>query len=412
MNSNLLNEIESYVFDYYKVNAPAENIYHNLSHIQNVVKMVEEIGAGSNLSKSEIEILKIAAWFHDIGHMKTWGGHEEIGANFAAEYLTKKNYPSEGIKKVTECILSTQMPHHPKNILQEVICDADIAHIGTKDFFDQSDLLKLEIEKRETRKLSDIEWLKKNIDFLTKNKFFTKYAKVRFDEKKNSNLLKVQKKYKKKMEKKNQEKTKDDKLAIEKEKLAKKKADAKKSDRGIETMFRNIIRTHVSFSSMADSKANIMISVNTLLLGAVFTILARKLDTNPYLIVPTVVLTIVSLTTLIMAVRVTRPTISSGIFTKEDIKNKNTNLLFFGNFYKMNLKDFTWGMEEMMEDKDFLYGSMIKDFYYLGQVLGKKYKILRLCYTIFMYGISISALLFGIFVWLHPNTIGLENIIE
>ena len=81
-------------------------------------------------------------------------------------------------------------------------------------------------------------------------------------------------------------------------------------------MFRNVMRTHVSFSSMADSKANIMISVNTLLFGAVFTILARKLDTNPHLIIPTIVLTIVSLVTLIMAVRVTRPSISSGLFTE------------------------------------------------------------------------------------------------
>ena len=165
-------------------------------------------------------------------------------------------------------------------------------------------------------------------------------------------------------------------------------------------MFRNVMRTHVSFSAMADNKANIMISVNTLLIGAVFTILAGKLDTNPHLIVPTIVLTIVSLVTLVIAVRVTRPTISSGLFSESDIKERKANLLFFGNFYKMNLKDFTWGMEEMMEDKDFLYGSMIKDFYFLGQVLGKKYKLLRLCYTIFMYGITLAALLFGLFIWL------------
>ena len=141
-----------------------------------------------------------------------------------------------------------------------------------------------------------------------------------------------------------------------------KAADSKKSDRGIETMFRNVMRTHVSFSSMADGKASIMISVNTLLLGAIFTILASKLDANPYLIIPSVVLTIVSLTTLVFAVLVTRPSISSGVFTRKDIENKDTNLLFFGNFHKMNLDDFTWGMTEMMEDKNYLYGSMIKDF--------------------------------------------------
>jgi len=168
-------------------------------------------------------------------------------------------------------------------------------------------------------------------------------------------------------------------------------------------MFRNTMRTHVSFSSMADSKANIMISVNTLLLGAIATILARKLDTNPHLIIPTLSLSLVSLTTLIFAILVTRPKITSGTFTKEDIENKRANLLFFGNFYNMNLENFTWGMLEMMNDKDYLYGSMIKDFYFLGQVLGKKYKNLRICYSIFMYGFIISILLFVVFIALNPG---------
>ncbi len=412
MESNFILEIENYIFDYYKRNAPAENVYHNLTHVKNVVELVKEIGKNTNVTDDEIEMLVISAWFHDIGHIKTWKGHEEVSAELAKEYLSGKNYPAEKIKKITNCIIATKIPHQPNNVLEEIICDADIAHIGSDDFDDQSELLKLEIEKRENKEISELDWLEKNINFLSKNKFFTKYAKLKFDEKKNANLLKLKKRLKKKLEKKNKKKVTDEKLKVEKEKLDRKTASSKKADRGIETMFRNVMRTHVSFSSMADSKANIMISVNTLLLGAVFTILIRKLDTNPQLIVPTIVLTLVSLITLIMAVKVTRPSISSGLFTKDDIKNKKVNLLFFGNFYKMNLKDFTWGMQEMMEDKNFLYESMIKDFYYLGQVLGKKYKLLRLCYTVFMYGITLSAILFALSVWMFPDSAGINNLIN
>lgn len=412
MSSKILNEIENFIFNYYKENAPPENVYHNLAHTRNVVNAVREIGINSEISEADLEIVKIAAWFHDIGHIQVCEGHEEVSAEFANDYLTKIGYPQDSIKKVMDCILATRIPHNPHNLLEEIICDADIIHIGSKDFFDQSELLRIELERRENKKIPESAWLNKSLEFLEKNKFFTKFAKIKYDERKNSNLLKVKKKIKKKLDKKSEAKAKGDKLALEKEKLAKKNADSKKADRGVETMFRNVMRTHVSFSSMADSKANIMISVNTLLLGAVFTILVRKLDTNPQLIVPTIALTIVSLVTLILAVRVTRPSISSGVFTKDDIKNKKANLLFFGNFYKMNLNDFTWGMHEMMEDRDFLYGSMIKDFYYLGQVLGTKYKLLRLCYTIFMYGITISALLFALFVWLFPNPTDINNLID
>jgi len=184
------------------------------------------------------------------------------------------------------------------------------------------------------------------------------------------------------------------------------------ADRGIETMFRNVIRTHVEFSAMADSKANIMISVNTLVLTAIIALLARNLDTNPHLIIPTIVLTIVSLTTLILATFVTRPKITDGVFTEEDIKNKKTNLLFFGNFYKMKLDIFSWGMKEMMKDKEFLYSSMIVDFYYLGQVLGRKYNFLNICYSIFIYGMIISVLLFTIAIILAPVATDLGPIIE
>jgi len=192
MKDSILSQIENYVFEYFKNNAPAENVYHNISHVQFVVNMVKEISDKTGVSEEDLEILQISAWFHDLGHIKTWEGHEEVSAKLAEKYLNDINYPKASIKKVVGCILATRIPHKPNNLLEEIICDADIAHIGTKDFFDLSDLLKLEIETRKNKKLPDSEWLNKNIEFLTKSKFFTKYAKKTFEETKNTNLLKLQ----------------------------------------------------------------------------------------------------------------------------------------------------------------------------------------------------------------------------
>jgi hypothetical protein len=163
---------------------------------------------------------------------------------------------------------------------------------------------------------------------------------------------------------------------------------------------------------MADTKANIMISVNTLILTIIVSIMIRKLDTNPHLILPTALLTLTSLITLVYAILVTRPKVTSGIFTEEDVNQKKVNLLFFGNFHKMPLKDFNWGMKEMIKDKDFLYDNMISDFYYLGQVLGQKYQKLRVCYTIFMYGVIISVVAFAIAFILNPGGTDLGPLIE
>ncbi len=78
----------------------------------------------------------------------------------------------------------------------------------------------------------------------------------------------------------------------------------------------------------------------------------------------------------------------------------------------MSLKDFTWGMQELISDKDYLYSSMITDFYYLGQVLGKKYKKLRICYTFFMYGVIISVIAYAVAFILFPEGTNFGPIIE
>ncbi|MFC2084439.1 Pycsar system effector family protein, partial [Bacteroidota bacterium] len=386
---------------------------HSINHVKDVVKATKKIGEVSELSSDELEIVQISAWFHDIGYNNSFEKHEEKSVESAHNFLSSINYPQEKINKVTSAIMATKIPQSPKNSIEEVLCDADLCHLGTIDFFDKSELFRIELERRLGKTFSDYEWLQNTIDFFSQQKFFTEYVKRKYQQQRNENLLKLQKKLRKKLKKKESEDIKGERIQIEKEKLQGKKDFDKKADRGIETMFRNVMRTHVEFSSMADSKANIMISVNTLLLGAIATILARKLDTNPHLVIPTLVLSIVSLTTLIFGILVTRPTVTSGRFNKEDIEKKRANLLFFGNFHSMNLKDFTWGMKELMNNKDYLYGSMIKDFYYLGQVLGKKYKYLRICYSIFMYGFILSIIVFAIFIALNPDTpTNLDNILE
>lgn len=173
-----------------------------------------------------------------------------------------------------------------------------------------------------------------------------------------------------------------------------KKAKELTPTRGIETMFRTTAKNHMELSAIADNKANIMISINSIVLSVMVSVLIRKLEEYPHLTVPSLLLTLVCLTTIVTSILATRPNVTKGKFKPEDITNKKANLLFFGNFHKMSLQDYRWGMMEMLKDADYLYGSMIKDIYYLGCVLGKKYRLLRLSYTIFMFGFVISILAF------------------
>jgi len=177
-----------------------------------------------------------------------------------------------------------------------------------------------------------------------------------------------------------------------KKKKVKKEKDA---GRGIETMFRTSLRNHIALSQIADKKADILLSVNSIILSVSLSFLFPKWKSDPTLVLPTAILILVCITTLTFTIISTIPKVTRGRVTKEEIANKTANLLFFGNFHDMTLDDFQYGINQMLKDKEFLYGAMIRDFYNLGKVLSFKYKFLRIAYRFFMFGLIFSILIFA-----------------
>ncbi len=395
VESALLNKSEKYVESFLKENLSNGIYYHDLEHTQEVVNASKEIGIASNLSDDELETVLIAAWFHDTGYYKGMKNHEANSRDVAEEFLKKEGAGKEKIEAVGGCIMATKIPQNPLNLMEEVLCDADLYHVSTTEFFKKSELLRKEFSLVFPDEIQLDEWFKNSIKFLKNHSFFTSYAKEKLLPAKKENLKKMKVLYKDILVDDNDSPKPDKK---------KKKKDNKKPTRGIETLFRITSRNHVDFSSMADNKANIMISINSIMMSIVFSVLFNKFATDPNLIPPTIILTFVSTATIIFSILATRPNLTAGVFTKDDIMKRRTNLLFFGNFYKMPLNDYEWGVKELMNDREFLYGSMIRDIYFLGKVLGKKYLYLRISYTIFMYGLVISVLAFAIAVFLFPTT--------
>ena len=174
-------------------------------------------------------------------------------------------------------------------------------------------------------------------------------------------------------------------------------------DRAIQTVYRIALKNHLTLSDIADTKANILLSVNAIIISLVISNLLTKLDnpSNNYLIIPTAIFVTFSIAAMIMAVLATRAKVTSGSFSREDVVNKKVNLLFFGNFHKMSLSEYEWAMEELIKDKDHIYKSLTKDLYFLGLVLHRKYNLLRYTYTLFIIGFIISTLAFALSLWYY-----------
>ncbi len=201
---------------------------------------------------------------------------------------------------------------------------------------------------------------------------------------------------------------------VKQERKEKKKAKKKKdkddkdkglgSSRGIETMFRTTYRVHMDLTSLADTKANIMISINGLIMSILIASIAPKLDANTWLLYPTVVFLIGCLTSMVFAILSARPRVSSQYVTLEDVRSNRKNILFFGNFGNMSERDFETGMIELMKNTDGLYTNMIRDVYGLGRVLVRKFTLLRISYTVFMVGLIVGVIMFIlVFIFLTPD---------
>jgi predicted metal-dependent HD superfamily phosphohydrolase len=410
----ILQEAQQYVKSIFASSPHDALVFHSLDHTRDVVRFCDTIANHYGIPTEERLPLMLAAWFHDTGYTNGIAkSHEEESQRIATKFLRERNADQALIDAVNACIIATKMPQSPTTLNEQIICDADLFHLGTDEFEEKNRMLRQEVNAMQDEPVSKKEWRLMNIEFLQRHRYFTDYGRDRLEPVKQRHLENLLNKQSKKEKSATQEKeTEPDMIVtpVDPETLAtpidkkdlkgddkdKDKMKPPKTERGVVAMFRIMSENHINLSQMADSKANIMISVNTIVISIMVTVVLGRLQFFPEYIVPTVILVGVCLGAVVFAILATRPNISEGTFTKEDIENKKINLLFFGNFYNMELEQYDWAMKEMMNDKDYLYGSMIKDIYFLGVVLARKYKFLRISYNVFMYGLIASMIAFGI----------------
>ncbi len=382
--------------------------FHDLEHTAQVVASARLLGTAFSLSDSELDLLLVAAWFHDSGYFGGPDGHEARSADLCEAFLKEKGASDADVSIARACILATKVPQNPKAILEQILCDADLAHLGMDIYYDRNSRLRQEFAIAQNRIYNEIEWLDFELNFLSAHDYHTVVAREQFNKRKAKHIQQVLKQ-KRRLQPDKAPSVADLELTDEKEKsdsigkILRDTEDDLKRDRlgrGVETMFRTTARTHTNLSAMADSKANIMLSVNAIVLSILVTNLLPRLKTEPNLVIPTSLLILTCLGSMIFATLATRPKVTEGRISREDIKARKGNLLFFGNFFNMSLSDFQWGVNELIKDPEYLYNTMSRDLYFLGVVLAKKYRYLSWCYNIFMIGLVVSMLAFAVSFWI------------
>jgi len=396
-----IQEVEKYVTDLFEERIPGYLCYHDLEHTQYVAKQAKYIGQKSGLSREELEIAVTAAWFHDSGFAVSTHEHEKESQKIAREFLSARGVAENITGRVIRCIKATRMPQDPGDDMPaKVLCDADMSYLSEEFYMDRTALLRKEWNHILDKKLSKKDYWEMTVEMFLNHSYFTQFGIQSFSPGKEDNLqlilgilAKMKNKHNKKLKK----------LKSENQKLSQKLNQEKLPARGVESMFRLTARNQINLSSIADNKANILISINSIVLTVLVSVGAGRISDYPVITLPAIVFIATCLVTIVFAILSTRPKISSGKFSKEDIHNQKVNLLFFGNFYKMDAEEYEWAVKEMMKNSNYLYSSMIRDQYSLGKVIGKKYRLLRIAYTVFMIGIILSVVLFAVFMVVFPS---------
>lgn len=164
---------ERFILNRLKTELSPKLHYHSFDHSKDVTRQAERIAIGEGITDEDLFLLKTAATYHDAGFVKQYEKNEPIGAQMAQEILPNFGYTQEHIDRIKELIYVTQVPHQPKDKLEEIMCDADLDYLGRDDFHIIADRLRREL--REHGKIaSDRKWDEIQVSFLTQHRYFTK----------------------------------------------------------------------------------------------------------------------------------------------------------------------------------------------------------------------------------------------
>ncbi|GAB4245468.1 MAG: hypothetical protein Kow0027_05870 [Saprospiraceae bacterium] len=384
MQTELVKKAEQYVVDLLKKGLSADHKYHDLAHTLAVRESVLQLAEAYRLSDEEKELLELAALFHDTGFTARYDEHEEKSKEIAEKYLRSQGVDEEKINQIQQLIEVTKVTVEPNTLLEKLLKDADFNNLSG-DYLAKSDALRHEWKVFCGKEMDESAWVENNLNFWKNHKFYTGEGQAKYGEEKRKTLKKLEKR---KQEIQNGEQKGDStgedlNFTIKKSKSA-------------QMMFKTTLRNQIDLTNIADNKANIMLSINSLLITLGIPLLLPRVMEDTKLLLPTVTLLLTCVLSIVYATMATRPVKMTGITDPSLIDQGKSNLFFFGNFYKMDMETYRKYLHKVLLNDELLDNSIVNDLYFLGRTLGNKYRRLRITYNIFMIGMVLTVIAFGI----------------
>lgn len=391
----ILAEAQAHVLHIFNQRQDARLVFHNYQLTTALVEQAKALGEAEAYPAEQVEVAMLAGWFAYVGYLSAYENFLSKSQQEADTFLQDKQYPNVKRAAVIQCLEILGESTKPDNPSARIFHDAVQIVTRIDDFDLKNPLLKLEWELVQNKVLSKLEWASSQLRQLLEVQLYTHAARVQFE----PELAQLISKQKEWVDKQQRSGTRD--LGTDGGVQKFMGIERKVPNSAIQTFFRSNYRNHINLSNIADGKANIMISVNSILISVLISILTYRniAETNPRVLMPIVIFLLTGLASFIFAVLSARPKVTSLIHKKMSKEEIKKNIVFFGNFVNLDLEQYEEAMDAMFRDGAMIYGNMTRDLYHLGKVLDRKYRFLTVSYTIFMIGFiaAVATFLFALF---------------
>ena len=376
------------VNDFLNLNHNNNLVFHNFQHSIALLQNIDAITAQeSSIDHSSKEAAQIAAIFYNLGFAKNPEDPIASAINSANAFLERN--PLSSSAEVESCLRALGEGAFANSEAEKLIQDAFAAHELANTNENSNPIQRMEAELLAGKKISSLEWNESRLNKFLSSKFHFPYSKIHFEP-----II--------------AERSLEFKQKVERNKLNGPKGweldqvrnfqslERRIPNSGNQTFFRTNYRNHINLSAIADNKANIMISVNAIVLSVLISVLSYRniTETNPKVLMPIVIFLATGLTSLIFAVLSARPKVTRINTGKRNLEDFKKNITFFGNFVNLSLEQYEEAMDAMLRDSELVYGNMTRDLYHLGKVLDQKYRYLTISYNVFMVGFAATVLTF------------------
>ncbi|MCB0620720.1 MAG: hypothetical protein KDC41_18885 [Saprospiraceae bacterium] len=390
MEGSLSQRTQAYVWRLFNQKNGARLVFHNYALASRAASLLKEINEGNSFPPEVLETSLIAAWIHYGGFALNYEQASQAALELADKLLKDPAVPNGVHEQVRSCLQAVVQPETAGTREAQLLLDGLSAAEFGAEFFEIEPLWRLELELAGHRQYEQVDWDQYLTQQLLNVRFLTPFGKETYEPLVARHLLR-QKEVAEKSARRTRNQT-------AKEQLKYQRLGRRSPNSGVQTFFRTSYRNHINLSAIADNKANIMISVNAILISVLISILSYKniTETNPMVLMPVVIFLITGLSSLIFAVLSARPKVTSLLRAELPAEEKRKNIVFFGNFVQLPPEEYEEALDAMFGDTELLYGNMARDLYNLGKVLDKKYRYLTVSYNVFMMGFVATVVTFMI----------------